>query len=262
MPYIDTHAHIFLQSLPMAAGRRYTPGYDCSAEDYLSQLTLNDIGFGVLVQPSFLGTDNSYMLSALDRYPDRLRGIAVVSPHASHEELEAMDKTGVVGIRFNMIGKDMAELATPDIAALLRRVDALGWQVEVQARSQDLPKVFKHLEGFNGPLVIDHFGLPDPIVGVRDQGFKALLSEAEGGRVFVKMSAGYRCGGMDVATCAGALLAVAGPRKLVWGSDWPFTQHESNRSTTAMIKDLRRWVPDTPTRDMMDAAAISLFRFE
>jgi predicted TIM-barrel fold metal-dependent hydrolase len=261
MPYVDTHAHIFLQSLPMVAGRRYTPGYDCPTELYLSQLSNNDIGFGVLVQPSFLGTDNSYMLSALDRYPERLRGIAVVAPSISDEELQAMDASGVVGIRFNMIGKDIAELANPEIASLLRRIDQLNWQVEVQAHGRDLPKLFKTMETFQGPLVIDHFGLPDPIVGVRDQGFRALLSEASSGRVYVKMSAGYRCGGMDVATCAGALLAVVGPRRLIWGSDWPFTQNETNRSIASMIGELRRVVPDTSARDMMDATAIKLFKF-
>jgi predicted TIM-barrel fold metal-dependent hydrolase len=261
MPYIDTHAHVFLQSLPMAAGRRYTPSYDCPTNYYLEQLSNNDIGFGVLVQPSFLGTDNSYLLSALDRYPERLRGIAVVDPSISDQELQVMDAAGVTGIRFNMIGKEIEDLAKPEIAALLRRIDHLKWQVEVQAHGRDLPKLFKAMEAFQGPLVIDHFGLPDPITGVRDQGFRALLSEATGGRVFVKMSAGYRCGGMDVATCAGALLAVAGPRRLMWGSDWPFTQHETNRSMASMIAELRRVVPDTATRDMMDATAIQLFRF-
>ncbi len=261
MPYVDTHAHIFLQSLPMAANRRYTPGYDCPTEHYLAQLSENDVGFGVLVQPSFLGTDNTYMLSALDRYPDRLRGIAVVSPDISDADLDFMDRSGVVGIRFNMIGKAISELGNAEVASLLKRIDQLNWQVEIQAHGRDLPEVFRHLERFQGAVVIDHFGLPDPQAGVRDQGFRALLSEAAGGRVFVKMSAGYRCGEMDVATCAGALLAVAGPRRLVWGSDWPFTQFEKNRHFSGMMNTLRRWVPEKIARDIMDATAMELFRF-
>jgi predicted TIM-barrel fold metal-dependent hydrolase len=35
---------------------------------------------GVLIQPSFLGTDNAYMVQGLRTAPERLRGIAVVSP--------------------------------------------------------------------------------------------------------------------------------------------------------------------------------------
>jgi predicted TIM-barrel fold metal-dependent hydrolase len=261
MPYIDTHAHVFLTTLPMAAGRRYTPAKDCPTETYLGILAAHDIGYGVLVQPSFLGTDNSYMLTALERYPDRLRGIAVVDPVISDGELERMDQAGVVGIRFNMIGKDMAGLATPAVASLLSRISQLGWQVEVQAKGADLPGVFRAMDRFTGPLVIDHFGLPDPLLGVRDPGFRALLAEGASGRTFVKMSAGYRCHGLDVAGCAGALMAVLGPRRLLWGSDWPFTQFEDRADFGSMVKEFIRWVPDREARDSIDQTAIGLFRF-
>lgn len=43
MPYaaitgIDTHAHIFRQDLPMVPGRRYSPSYDATVEQYLNHL--------------------------------------------------------------------------------------------------------------------------------------------------------------------------------------------------------------------------------
>ncbi|MGL4325600.1 MAG: amidohydrolase family protein [Beijerinckiaceae bacterium] len=261
MPYVDTHAHIFHRSLPMMPGRRYSPSQDCPPEMYLAQLSAHDVMLGVLVQPSFLGTDNSYMVAALDRYADRLRGIAVVDPAVSDDALAVMHETGVVGIRFNMIGRDMAALSAPDTQSLLKRVDSLGWQVEVQARGSDLPQVFNSLSIFQGPVVIDHFGLPDPSRGIGDPGFRALLSEGAKGRTFVKMSAGYRCGGQDVASCAGALLAVLGPRRLLWGSDWPFTQHEEGRTYATMVQDLVRCVPDKAARDAMDQTAMDLFGF-
>ena len=261
MPYIDTHAHVFLRSLPMAADRRYTPTADHSAEAYLQMLAATDIGYGVLVQPSFLGTDNSYMLTAVERYSERLRAIAVVDPMINDVELARLDQGNVVGIRFNMIGRDMAELQKAETQALLRRIDRLGWQVEVQAKGADLPAVFKAMSAFHGPLVIDHFGLPDPNLGVRDQGFRALLAEGANGRTFVKVSAGYRSKGFDVASCAGALLAILGPRRLIWGSDWPFTQFESTASINTVVNELQRWIPDRSARDAMDATGIGLFKF-
>lgn len=261
MPHIDTHAHIFHRSLPMMPGRRYTPSQDCPPQGYLAQLSAHDVALGVLVQPSFLGTDNSYMMAALDLYADRLRGIAVVDPSVNDDDLSVMNDTGVVGIRFNMIGRDIAMLAGADVQSLLRRVDAFGWQVEVQAHAADLPSVFRAMARFPGPLVIDHFGLPDPARGVGDPGFRTLLDEGPKGRTFVKMSAGYRCGGLDVASCAGALLAVLGPRRLLWGSDWPFTQHEAGRSYAGMIQELVRCVPDKAARDAIDQTGMSLFRF-
>lgn len=266
MPFIDTHAHIFLRSLPMVAGRRYTPGYDASLSDYMSVLLDNDIGCGVLVQPSFLGTDNSYLLSALDRYPSALRGVAVVDPTIADHDLADMNQRGVVGIRFNTIGRDLAEIGTPENRALIKRIGALGWHVEVQARGADLPEVFRLLEHFDGHIVIDHFGLPDPRLGLRDPGFRQLLREGEGGRTFVKLSAGYRCQGqngvpLDVAPLAGALLATLGPRRLLWGSDWPWTQFEKGRTYPAIAADLARWLPDLAALDQIDQTASGLFRF-
>lgn len=261
MPFVDTHAHAFLTSLAMEPGRRYTPARDCPVEQYLAVLAGADIGAGVLVQPSFLGTDNGYMLRALERHSDRLRGIAVVGPSVPDKDLERMDQAGVVGIRFNMIGRDVAELSRPDVRALLRRVDQLGWQVEVQARGADVPIVLDAMGMFRGPLIFDHFGLPDPNLGVRDPGFRALLAEGANGRTYVKTSAGYRSRGFDVASCAGALLAVLGPRRLVWGSDWPFTQFERTVSFEGVVNEFRRWIPDREARDIMDATALGLFKF-
>lgn len=261
MPYIDTHSHVFHRLLPMVANRRYTPGYDATLQDYIQILTDNNVGCGVLVQPSFLGFDNSYMLECLDLYPSALRGVAVVSPDIADDELVDMNQRGVVGIRFNTIGRDVGEIGSPENRALVKRIGALGWHVEVQARGADIPDVFRQLEHFDGHLVIDHFGLPDPRLGLRDPGFRTLLKEGETGRTFVKLSAGYRCHGLDVAPLAGALLATLGPRRLLWGSDWPWTQFENGRTYPRVAGDLPRWLPDLHALDQIDQTASGLFRF-
>jgi predicted TIM-barrel fold metal-dependent hydrolase len=54
--------------------RRYAPSYDAPLGDYLGQLLAHGFSHGVLVQPSFLGTDNRYLLSALQTVPGQLRG--------------------------------------------------------------------------------------------------------------------------------------------------------------------------------------------
>ncbi len=261
MPFIDTHAHVFLRSLPMVANRRYTPGYDASLSRYMQVLADHNVGCGVLIQPSFLGTDNSYLLESLDAYPGALRGVVVVSPDVPDDVLIDMNQRGVVGIRFNMIGKDIDEMAQPDNQSLMRRVAQFGWHVEVQARGGDLPTVFRHMERFDGHIVIDHFGLPDPRLGLRDPGFRQLLRESETGRTFVKLSAGYRCHGLDVAPLAGALLATLGPRRLLWGSDWPWTQFEKDRTYLGAAADLSRWLPDLAAQNQIDQTASGLFRF-
>ena len=99
---VDCHAHVFERGLALAPDRRYAPHYDATFGDYLAMLDANAMSHGVLVQPSFLGLDNSYLLATLATLahaPDRLRGIAVVDPHSSTEERASLAAAGIIGIR-------------------------------------------------------------------------------------------------------------------------------------------------------------------
>src|SRR6267154_2000204 len=86
----DTHAHVFGPSdrFPYADDRSYTPP-DAPLGKYLAMLDTIGFARGVLVQGSAHGHDNSAMLDALARRPDRFRGVAVadadVSPDALRE---------------------------------------------------------------------------------------------------------------------------------------------------------------------------------
>src|SRR4051794_25794742 len=102
---VDTHAHVFARGLALAAERRYAPGYDAPVAAYLAMLDRNGMSHGVLVQPSFLGTDNDYLVAALRAAPDRLRGVAVVAPEIELDELEALGRGGIAGVRLNLIGQ-------------------------------------------------------------------------------------------------------------------------------------------------------------
>lgn len=105
LPRVDTHAHVFARTLPLADGRRYAPGYDATLDAYRKLLDASDIGHAVLVQPSFLGTDNSYLLQALTTDRIRLRGVAVVSPDISEDELAQLNADGITGVRLNLVGR-------------------------------------------------------------------------------------------------------------------------------------------------------------
>ena len=59
---VDCHAHVFRVGLPMADVRRYAPDYNATPTDYLKMLDASGMSHGILIQPSFLGTNNSYTL--------------------------------------------------------------------------------------------------------------------------------------------------------------------------------------------------------
>ena len=98
----DTHCHVFGPSdrFPYAADRSYTPP-DAPLANYLGMLDTLGFERGVLVQGSAHGRDNSAMLDALERTPDRLRGVAVADESISPAELRRWDALGVRALRFN-----------------------------------------------------------------------------------------------------------------------------------------------------------------
>ncbi|VXC60878.1 Predicted metal-dependent hydrolase, TIM-barrel fold [Pseudomonas sp. 8Z] len=227
---IDTHAHIFRQDLPMVPGRRYSPGYDATVEQYLAHLDGCNLSHGVLIQPSFLGTDNHYMVEALRRFPERLRGVAVVDARVSDAELDELAAVGVVGVRLNLIGKALADYAGSAWDNLFRRLAQRGWQVEIQRGFDDLVLIVPTILDSGVSVVIDHFGLPDAGVQLDDpqhDAFFALLGQAP---VWIKLSAAYRSQS-DLARAQAIEVrlreACGGVDRFLWGSDWPNTQFES-----------------------------------
>lgn len=257
---VDTHVHVFTRALPLSAARRHSPSGDFTLDDLLAETAPHGAGEIVLVQPSFLGTDNAYLVAALARAPQRLRGIVVVAPGVGDDTLDAYGQAGVVGVRLNLIGSDPRAVLAPPWTDLLARVAARGWQIEIQAEGRDLPNLIDGLVPLGAPLVIDHFGRPDPRLGVADPGFRRLLAAGPDGPLYVKISGSYRCGGADAAPYAGALLAALGPGRLLWGSDWPFTQFEAVRTYADGLAELRAWLSPAE-RAALAATSRRLFGF-
>lgn len=250
---IDCHAHVFLRGLPMPDRRRAPSGYDAAPEAYLHVLDAHAMTHGVLVQPSFLGADNSYLIAALRRHPDRLRGIAVVEPGISVHELDALQRAGVAGIRLNLIGLPTPDFAAPAWQALLQEIRRRHWQVEVHQLAALLPAVLEPLLRADVNVVVDHFGRPDPVPGIDDPGFRYLLSLAPARRVWVKLSAAYRNGlngrGEEIARAAVPLLRRHfGVDRLLWGSDWPHTLFEDAGRYARQLRLLEAWLPDAGER--------------
>lgn len=250
---VDTHAHIFQRSLTFVAGARYVPDYDATPADYLRLLDAHGVSHGVLVQPSFLGFDNRYLLAAVRRHRERLRGVVVVEPGISPAELREFDGAGVVGIRLNLIGQKIPELSAGPWPGFLRNLAALGWFVEVQREARDLQLIVGPLLAAGLNVVVDHFGRPDPASGVDDPGFRYLLTAATSRRVWVKLSGSYRNGagavGEKNAEQAVPLLRSAfGVERLLWGSDWPHTQFEQVASYAAVRAQFDRWITSPAER--------------
>jgi predicted TIM-barrel fold metal-dependent hydrolase len=242
---IDSHAHVFSRELNLAAARRYTPGYDATLVQYLKHLQTHGLSHGVLVQPSFLGTDNSYLLAALRQAPMQLRGVVVLEQDISPDALNDMALLGVVGVRLNLMGKALPDFRDSAWQDFFGHIAELDWHVELHRQMEDLPGLIRQLIPFGIKLVIDHFGRPDARLDIDQPGFSELLELGLSGQVWMKVSGIYRLAGtpqqnLKFARAALPLLVQSfGLRRLVWGSDWPHTQHEDSISFGTVVEQFQ-----------------------
>ncbi len=263
---VDTHAHIFRRGLPLAPGARYTSDYDATPADYIAQLDANGMSHGVLVQISFLGTDNSYILEGIKASNGRLRGIAVVDPAISLADMQALDAAGIVGVRLNLVGRPIPDFTAAPWTDHLKAVAALGWQVEIHREAKDLPAIVTPLLTAGVTVVVDHFGRPDGALGIDDPGFRFLLTQGATRRLWVKVSAAYRNGkdgaGETAALKAYPLLRDAiGVDRLLFGSDWPHTTFEKTANFASQKAFFEQMVPSADERrQIMGPNAAQLFR--
>jgi predicted TIM-barrel fold metal-dependent hydrolase len=196
--------------LPLAPVRRYVPDYDATYEDYQEPMRASGVTHAVIVQPSFLGTDNHLMLQALKTHPELLRGVAVVAADTPTAVLRDMHASGVRGIRLNLSGvsHDIPEWTGAD--ALWQTLHDLGWHVEVHTDQGGLPHVLTQLPT-DMSLVVDHMGKPEQ-ARASDASIQALVQRATCAPTYVKLSGAYRLGAVVAAELAQIWLHALGPQ--------------------------------------------------
>lgn len=243
-PAVDAHLHLFEAGIGIA-GARYVPSYAACLDDWAAQARRVGIERGVLVQPSFLGTDNRHLLDHLRRHGDALRGVAVVPATARRADLEPLHAVGVRGIRLNLVGTHGTVLADWAAATMLWDVVlSIGWHVELHTDMGALPAAMASLPDAL-PLVIDHMGKPDR-PDAADPTVVSVLARTRRSDVHVKLSGAYRLGGRDPRAIARVWLDLLGPDRLLWGSDWPCTNHEAAADYPDLLGQLVDWVGEGP----------------
>jgi predicted TIM-barrel fold metal-dependent hydrolase len=251
----DTHAHVFgpAARFPYADDRSYTPP-DAPLEKYLGMLDTIGFARGVLVQGSAHGRDNSAMLEALTRRPERLRGVAVADADVSPDVLREWNRGGVRGLRFNHFFRD-GQLhyrgGVPLSAArtLAPVMAELGWHLQLWIDVKDLPQTIPQLKSLGLPIVIDHMGRTDARAGTGTEGFQSLLRAVGDGWCWAKLSGVHRLSRdapdyPDARPFHEALVA-ANPERLVWGGDWPHPRVEGEMPDVGHLFELfQQWTPD------------------
>lgn len=243
---VDTHAHVFLRDLPRTASARYAPDTDAPDDAYLGMLDRSLLAVGFIVQPSFLGTDNGYLLESVARHPTRLRAVAVVPPTIAPKELALLTRSGVIGVRLNLIGRPVPPFGADPWRALLTGLSRAGLFVEIQAEGAQWLELRELLARDDLQIVIDHMGRPAH-VDRDDSNLRVILNAAATPSVWVKLSAPYRFAA-NAKQVAAQLLKYAGASRMLWGSDWPWTQHPDVPSYECTLAWLDDWIPEPAMR--------------
>ncbi|RXR26011.1 amidohydrolase family protein [Sphingobium fluviale] len=240
---IDAHCHVFgpMDEFPFSPKAKYHP--QDAGPDMLFALR-DHLGFSrnFIVQASCHGTDNSATLNAISRSQGKARGVAVVDPNISEAELARLHEGGIRGVRFNFLKRLVDDAPKDKFIEVARRLPA-GWHVVIYFEADILEELRPFMDAIPVPLVIDHMGRPDVSQGPdgKDmQAFRRLLDSRED--IWFKATCPDRLdpngSPWDMFARAVAPLVEAYEDRVLWGTDWPHPNMESNVPDDGDIVDM------------------------
>lgn len=254
MDWVDCHFHVVERHdrYPLLAERSYTPSEAPLAS---WQATLGPLGVrrGVLVQPSFYGTDNTALLNTLAQARGALVGVGAASEEVPDSELDAWALAGVRALRFAHLSADDTQrlrgfVPLTALRGLAPRLRARGMHVNLLTDSRLLPDIEIELKAAGLPVVLDHMGRAPASLGHRHEGVRAMQRLLDQGWFWVKLSGvanvSHQAPAYEDARSIHELLVAHCPQRLVWGSDWPHTRpNGAIPSTHALWDRFLEWTP-------------------
>ncbi|MGB3070416.1 MAG: amidohydrolase family protein [Ottowia sp.] len=248
----DSHVHVFgpRARFPYASAGKSTPA-EAPKEKLFALHRRMGIERCVIVQSTVHGLDNRVVEDAIDAGGGRYLGIALVPPDVSDAELLRLAERGFRGVRFNFMRHLSGGADVTDILALTPRLAAVGMHLQVHFESVLMHSVGQALRASQVPVVIDHMGRIDAMLGAGHPDFRALMALLEHPRMHVKVSGIDR---IDSSRHAGSgypdgvamarLLVERFPERCVWGLDWPHPNHTHIPDDGELIDALAQIAPD------------------
>ncbi len=232
---IDAHVHVWTSDT-----RRYplAPGYakdrmaiaSFTPEELFAHARPCGVRRVVLIQMSYYGFDNSYMLDMMHKYPGVFSGVGRVDESAdARETMRALARQGVRG--FRIVSGDQSPdqwLGGEGMTAMWKCGADEGLAICPLMNPQFLPALDAMCQKFpQTPVVVDHFARIGADGQVRARDLDNLCGLARHKGLRVKLSAFYALGKkqspyLDLAPMIRRLLDAFGPERLMWASDSPF----------------------------------------
>ena len=257
LPWIDAHSHIWppeTDKFPLAPGQTKSdlkpPSF--TDEELMAIATPEGVGRVVLIQHSVYHLfDNSYLIDAVRRHPNRFRVQGMVDDHLPHPgvQMKKLLPQGVTGFRITPFIRKPEErntwLETPGMVEMWKTGASTGQAMCLLIDAKDLPATDKMCERHpETPVVIDHFARIGVDGQMRDADIANLCKLARHKRTTVKISAFYALGHKkpphdELIPMIKRLFETFGPQRLMWASDSPYQiQGENNyKASISLVRD-------------------------
>jgi len=233
--FIDAHVHVWApdtERYPLA------PGYEkermavasFTPEELFAHTRPCGVGRIVLIQVSYYGHDNSYMLDMMRKHQGVFSGVAAIDQDAKpRESMLGLGAKGVRGFRIRP-GKRPPDrwLDGARMAAMWKCGAEEGLAMCPLIGPEYLPALDRMCERFpETPVVVDHFARIGADGVFRETDLANLCRLARHKNVHVKVSAFYALGKkqapyLDLGPMIRRVLDAFGPERLMWASDSPF----------------------------------------
>ncbi|MGE3806619.1 MAG: amidohydrolase [Gemmataceae bacterium] len=238
MDYIDAHVHVWTPDTahyPLAKGyeKKNMQPASFTPEELFKHSKPAGVNRINLIQMSFYGFDNRYMLDMMALYPKVFVGTAVIDPHQEkpEEEMTALGKKKVRAFRIHpRLSKLPAErwLQVPGyermFAAGAKNNQAMSCLIDPDC----LPELDRMCKKYQEtPVIIDHLCRIGANGTIADKEVDALCAMAKHPRVLIKVGAFYALGKkkppyLDLAPMIKKVVAAFGAKRCMWESDSPF----------------------------------------
>jgi len=269
---IDSHVHIWKKDprYPWAKETTRPPEKDATPETLLELMKANGVAKTVIIQVIYYRWDNSYLADALKQYPEYFRGVARVnpeSPSAPDDLSRLVEQQKFRGVRLSPAAGIAGDwIRGPLMPPLWKRCQQLRVPMTILAPIGRMPDVGALVEKFPDLTVaIDHMA-DSPLD--QPQELNKLITLRRYPRVFVKVSHTWSLSRQpypypDSQAQVKRLYDTFGPRRLMWGTDWPLVEnHCGYAKALVMVRDEMKFLNEEDKSWMLSKTVERVWPFD
>ncbi|MCA9065257.1 MAG: amidohydrolase family protein [Planctomycetaceae bacterium] len=275
--WIDAHSHIWTTDVahfPLREGVSVADLKPASFTDAeLMEIAAPEgVRQVVLIQHHpYHGFDNSYLLDAVRRHPDRFRVVGMIDdrlPGVS-EKMDSMLKQGVTGFRIGPREDHPRWHESEGLRMMWKTAARTRQSMCCLINPHEIRIVDQLCRSFpETPVVIDHFARIGMKGDVDEQDLSALCDLSAHPHVRVKISAYYALGAKkpphhELVPMIRRLCDAFGAGRLMWASDCPYQLGDGNSyaASIRLIRDHIDFVSDAERQQLLRNTARETFFF-